>query len=109
MQRGALDGISLEYEVHGTGEPVLLVHGALVADWFAPLLVESSLTERYSLINHHRIGYGGSTHVGAPVSIADQAAHFRALLKHLGVERAHVVGHSSGANIVLQLALDAPQ
>jgi hypothetical protein len=32
-------------------------------------MVESSLTERYSLINHHRIGYGGTTHVGAPVSI----------------------------------------
>ena len=109
MQRAELDGISLEYEVRGRGEPVLLVHGALVADWFAPLMAEPSLTERYSLINHHRIGYGGSTHVDHPVSIADQAAYCRALLEHLGVECAHVVGHSSGANIALQLALDSPQ
>jgi pimeloyl-ACP methyl ester carboxylesterase len=109
MQRAALDGMGLEYEVRGTGEPVLLVHGALVADWFAPLMAEPSLTERYRLINYHRIGYGGSTHVYAPVSIAHQAAHCRALLKHLGVECAHVLGHSSGANIALQLALDAPQ
>jgi pimeloyl-ACP methyl ester carboxylesterase len=83
MQRAELDDISLEYEARGTGEPVLLVHGALVANWFAPLMAEPSLTERYSLINHHRIGYGSSTHVDAPVSIADQAAHCRALLEHL--------------------------
>jgi pimeloyl-ACP methyl ester carboxylesterase len=109
MQRAELGGISLEYEVRGAGEPVLLVHGALVADWFAPLMAEPTLTERYTLINHHRIGYGGSTHVDASVSIADQAAYCRALLEHLGVECAHVVGHSSGANIALQLALDVPQ
>jgi pimeloyl-ACP methyl ester carboxylesterase len=109
MQRAALNGIGLEYEVRGMGEPVLLVHGALVADWFAPLMAQPNLTERYRLINYHRIGYGGSTRVNVPVSIADQAAHCRALLEHLGVECAHVVGHSSGANIAMQLALDAPQ
>jgi pimeloyl-ACP methyl ester carboxylesterase len=83
MQRAELDGISLEYEVRGTGEPVLLVHGALVADWFAPLIAESYLTEHYSLIHYHRIGYRGSTHVDHPVSIADQAAHCWALLEPL--------------------------
>lgn len=68
----------------GAGEPVLLVHGALVADWFAPPMVEPTLTGRFRLIDHHRVGYGGSTHVVALMSIADQAAHCGALLEHLG-------------------------
>jgi pimeloyl-ACP methyl ester carboxylesterase len=43
------------------------------------------------------------------VSISDQAAHARLLLRHLGIDRAHVLGHSSGGDIALQLALDAPE
>ncbi|MBV9338911.1 MAG: benzoate-CoA ligase family protein, partial [Solirubrobacterales bacterium] len=44
-----------------------------------------------------------------PVSISDQAADADALLEHMGVQAAHVVGHSYGGAIALQLALDAPQ
>jgi pimeloyl-ACP methyl ester carboxylesterase len=43
-----------------------------------------------------------------PVSLAQQAVYCRSLMRHLGIERAHVVGHSSSGNIALQLALDAP-
>ena len=45
----------------------------------------------------------------AATSIADQAAQLRSLLAQLGLRRVHLVGHSSGALIALQLALDAPQ
>jgi pimeloyl-ACP methyl ester carboxylesterase len=41
--------------------------------------------------------------------IAQQAAQCRSLMRHLGVERAHVVGHSSSAHMALQLALDSPE
>jgi hypothetical protein len=47
MARVALEGIELEYEVRGAGEPVVLVHAGLVAEWFEPLLQEHVLTERY--------------------------------------------------------------
>src|SRR5262249_22249971 len=66
------------------------------------------LAGRYRVVSDHRVGYAGSSRVAGPVSIAQQAAHLRALMRHLGIERAHVVGHSSGGNIALQLALDAP-
>jgi pimeloyl-ACP methyl ester carboxylesterase len=108
MERADVDGITLEYEVSGRGEPVVLIHGVLIADAFRPLLAEPSLTDRYTLVNFHRRGYAGSTHSLAPVSIGQQAADCRGMLDCLGVERAHVVGHSFGGAIALQLALDTP-
>jgi pimeloyl-ACP methyl ester carboxylesterase len=109
MNRAQIDGSALEYKVRGAGEPVVLVHGSHIADAFAPLLAESVLTERYRLIQYHRRGFAGSTHPDGPLSIVQQAADCRALMQHLSVPCAHVVGHSYGGAIALQLALDAPQ
>lgn len=108
-KRAQVAGRELEYEVRGAGEPVVLVHGALIADAFAPLLGEPVLTERHQLILYHRRGYAGSTHPDKPLSIVQQAEDCRALMQHLGVQRAQVVGHSYGGAIALQLALDAPE
>ena len=108
LERASVEGGELEYEVRGTGEPVLLIHGALVEDAFAPLLSQPSLAERYQLVHYHRRGFAGSAHSSAPVGIAQQAADARALLDLLGIKRAHIVGHSYGGVIALQLALDAP-
>ncbi len=107
-QRASLGGVQLEYRTVGAGEPVVLVHAGVFADWFEPLLKEPSLS-RYCLVTYHRVGYAGSSHVAGPVSIAQQAAHVRALMEQLQIDSAHLVGHSSGANIMMQLALDAPQ
>jgi len=109
MDRATIEGIELEYEIRGTGEPVVLVHAGVFAGWFKPLLEEPALTGRYRVLSYHRIGYAGSSRVAGPVSIAQQAAHLRSLMRRLGIERAHIVGHSSGGNIALQLALDAPE
>jgi pimeloyl-ACP methyl ester carboxylesterase len=106
MNRAVLDGIELEYEVRGDGEPVILVHAGIFAEWFKPLLEEPALTSRYRLVRYHRVGYAGSSRVTGPVSIAQHAAHLHSLMRYLGIERAHFVGHSSSGNIVLQLALD---
>ncbi len=108
MDRAVVDGITLEYEVTGTGEPVVLIHGALIADSFRPLLTEPSLAH-YRLITYHRRGYMGSSHTPDPVSVAQQATDCRALLRYLGVECAHIVGHSYGGSIALQLTLETPE
>jgi pimeloyl-ACP methyl ester carboxylesterase len=107
--RAMVDGVTLEYEVSGTGEPVVFIHGALIADSFRPLLSESALARGYRLITYHRRGYLGSGRIPGPVTVARQSADCRALLRELGVERAHVVGHSYGGSIALQLALDFPE
>lgn len=108
LNRAMFDGIELEYEVRGAGEPVVLVHAGIFADWFRPLLQEPALIGHYRVVSYHRIGYAGSSRVAGPVSIAQQAAHLRSLMRYLRIERAHIIGHSSGGNIALQLALDAP-
>jgi pimeloyl-ACP methyl ester carboxylesterase len=109
MPRALVDGAELEFELTGTGEPVLLIHGALIAEAYAPLCAEPALNSRYQLVRYHRRGYAGSSPIKAPFSIGQQAADCRALLKYLGIQRAHVVGHSSGGVIALRLALDAPE
>jgi len=108
MNRAALGDIELEYEVRGEGEPVVLIHPGHFASWFMPLLDEPVLTDHYRVLRYHRVSSAGSSHIAGPVSIARHAAHCRLLMRHLGIERAHVVGHSSSGNVALQLALDAP-
>jgi pimeloyl-ACP methyl ester carboxylesterase len=108
MQAARLGGATLKYRVVGSGEPVLLIHGGFIADTFVPLLAEPRLVGSYRLIAYHRRGYGGSSGAAAPFTIQQQAADARALLRHLGISRAHVAGHSYGGVIAIQLALDAP-
>ena len=105
MKRVKVNDVELEYEVRGSGEPILLID-MLIADCFVPLLDEPSLAGRYQLIRYHKRGWVGSTHTPPPVSIGDHAADAAALLGHLGVRRAHIAGHSTGASIAAQLALD---
>ena len=109
MQRARIDGAELEFEVIGAGDPVVLIHGALIAEAHAPLCAEPALNRRYRLVRYHRRGYANSSSVRAPFSLAQQAADCRALLRHLGIGRAHVVGHSSGGVIALRLAVDTPK
>ncbi len=108
MERIPVDGGTLEGESQGSGEPVLLIQGSILSHSWEPLMQESALASGYRLINYHRRGFSGSVHHTGPFSIADQATDARAVLKHFGVERAHVVGHSYGGVTALQLTLDAP-
>ncbi len=110
MERFAVDGAEIEYEVRGEGEPVLLMHLSVIADGLAwPLVGQPELAAHYQLIHYHRRGYMGSTLGPEPLTMALQARDAAALLRHLGVRSAHVAGHSSGAGMALQLALDAPE
>jgi pimeloyl-ACP methyl ester carboxylesterase len=109
MERAGVNGVELEYEVRGSGEPIVLLHGGLLADENTPLAHEATLTDRYKVINFHRRGFAGSTKLGKPAWIEDQVADTRALLDSLEVDKAHVVGHSLGGVIAIQLALDNPE
>ncbi len=108
MQSVTVNDVRLEYEATGSGEPVLLISPVL-ADGFVPLLSQPALADRHLLIRYHKRGWAGSTHTPAPVSVSDHACDAAALLEHLGIPRAHIAGHSSGAAVAAQLALDRPE
>jgi pimeloyl-ACP methyl ester carboxylesterase len=107
MQSAVLDGVSLEYEVRGTGDPVVLIHLAPYADSFLPLMNQPGLAG-YRLVRYRRRGYGSSSGQAGRVTIAENARDLSGLLQVLEIGRAHVVGHSYGGLVGLQFALDRP-
>jgi pimeloyl-ACP methyl ester carboxylesterase len=108
MQILEVNGVELGYEITGSGNPVVLLHGGLLADENRPLAGESALTDTYQVVNYHRRGFAGSTKNGQPASIEQQAADCLALVAALGLDSVHLIGHSLGGAIALQAALDAP-
>jgi pimeloyl-ACP methyl ester carboxylesterase len=90
----------------GDGDALVLIHGGGLADWFTPLAADPAL-KRHRVIRVVRAGYTGAP---APdgLTVGDHAGHTAALLRHFGAAPAHVVAHSSGCAVALQLALDRP-
>lgn len=109
MLRATLGNLELEYEMVGAGEHVVLIHHGAGADWFAPLGIEPILTERYRLVRYHRQGYAASSPLAGQLTFAREADSFRALMQHVGIHRAHIVGHSASGCLALEIALRAPE
>ena len=109
MERARVNGVELEYEVKGSGEGVLLLHGGLLPDENTPLMSEPPLVDSYRVLNYHRRGFAGSDHPEGKATIEDQVADARALMAEVGLERVHVVGHSLGGVIGVQLTLENPE
>jgi pimeloyl-ACP methyl ester carboxylesterase len=111
MQRFEFDDVELTYDVRAGdvragGERVVFVHASAFALWYRPLIEKladhSTLWYRRRLTTPTEAGY-------RPLSVAEDAAICRRLMDHVGWDRAHLVGHSYGALVVLQLAVDAPE
>jgi pimeloyl-ACP methyl ester carboxylesterase len=108
------DDIDISYLDEGTGDPVLLIHGfasSKEVNWVQPGWVEALTKAGYRVIAFDNRGHGASTklydseryHIGM---MADDA---RALLDHLGIARADVMGYSMGARITAFLTLKTPE
>lgn len=104
------DDITLLYATVGSGEPVLLIHGAHMADSvIGPFMLYPEIFEGYQLINYYRAGYSGSSWPKGPVSMVQQAEHAKLLLQHIGIPKAHVIAHSFGGLITIQMAMSFPE
>src|SRR5262249_3511317 len=101
-------GIDLYYESHGEGEPLVLIPStAFPADVWLPDQVPA-LSRELRLILLDVRGVGRSTHYQGVYTIEQMACDVIALLDHLDVPAAHLLGHSMGGRIALEAALDWP-
>ena len=102
-----VNGVKLRCVVEGDGEPLVLVHGvgASLEAWDG---VAARLRERYRIVRYDQRGHGRSEKVPGPYTVEDFAGDLRALLDTLGIERAHVAGHSLGGLVAQSFALDYP-
>ena len=108
MQTVVVGDTKLAYEVAGAGVPVLLLHGAGGSRGAWSLQVPA-LSKRYQVVSVDLRGHGESSVTPAPCSMTALAADLAGLQKALSLGPCHVVGHSLGGMVGLQLALDFPQ
>ena len=103
-----LNGIELYFELHGTGEPVLLLHGfsGSSQDWAA---VASDWSRDFQLIVPDLRGHGRSSVLSTPFRHADAAADILGLLDHLNVNTCKGLGVSGGGNVLLHMAMRQPK
>jgi len=100
-------GVKTWYAEHGSGDPLLLLHGGLTdASEFGATL--PALAERFHVFTPERRGHGHTPDVPGPISYDLMAADTAAFIDELKIGRSHLVGHSDGANLALLVALSRP-
>jgi pimeloyl-ACP methyl ester carboxylesterase len=106
-QYAKVNGISLYYETHGAGRPLILLHGGLGSgEMFGPIL--PVLTERHLVIAPDLQGHGRTADIDRPLDIRLMADDIAALIDHLRLDKPDVVGYSLGGGVALQAAVRHP-
>jgi pimeloyl-ACP methyl ester carboxylesterase len=99
--------LSMYYEIHGEGRPLILLHGAyMTADMVGPIL--PGLAKIRQVIVPEQQGHGRTADVDRPITYEQMADDTAAMARHLQIDHADVVGYSMGGGIALQLAIRHP-
>ena len=103
-----VNGIKLYYETHGTGRPLILLHGGLGAiEMFGPNL--PALAKGRRVIGVDLQAHGRTADIDRPLSVELMADDIAALIKHLKLERPDIMGYSLGGGVALQTAIRHPE
>ena len=103
-----VNGIKLYYEIQGSGKPLVLLHGGLGAiEMFGPNL--AALAKNHQVIGVDLQGHGRTADIDRPLSVLFMADDIAALIKHLGLQRADIMGYSLGGGVALQTAIRHPE
>jgi len=103
-----VNGINLYYESHGTGRPLILLHGGLGSgEMFEPIL--PTLSERHRVIVVDLQGHGRTADIDRPIDIRLMADDIAALIDHVGLEKPDLVGYSLGGGVAFFTAVKYPQ
>ncbi|TME73030.1 MAG: alpha/beta hydrolase [Chloroflexi bacterium] len=108
MTYADVNGIKLYYETHGTGRPLILLHGGLGATpMFGPNL--TALAEGRQVIGVDLQGHGRTADIDRPIRTELMADDIAALIKHLKLERPDIMGYSLGGGVAVHLAIRHPE
>src|ERR1700687_575606 len=106
-QYADVNGINLYYETHGSGRPLILLHGGLGSgEMFGPVL--PLLAERHQVVAVDLQGHGRTADIDRPIDIRLMAGDIAALIEHLHLATPDVVGYSLGGGGALQTAAVHP-
>jgi pimeloyl-ACP methyl ester carboxylesterase len=104
-----VNGLHLYHEVHGDrGAPLVLLHGGMLTIELSFATLIPTLARRHRVVAVELQGHGRTADVDRPITPANSAGDVVALLDHLGIDRAHVLGHSMGGAVALELAVHHP-
>ena len=104
----SVNGLNLYYEIHGIGEPIILLHGGIGAsEMFGPNLTR--LAQSRQVIAVHLQGHGRTLDIDRPLHYETMADDIAALINHLGFRHADLMGYSLGGGVALQTAIRHPQ
>ena len=96
-------GASLNYAIHGHGQPVVMLHGFLENSTMWLGLIES-LSKSHQVICPDLLGHGKSDCIGYIHTMEDMADGVYTILQHLKITKAIIIGHSMGGYVALALA-----
>lgn len=104
-----VNGLEMYYEVHGSGQPLVLLHGAMSAieSSFGALLPQ--LAETRQVIAVELQAHGRTADIHRPLTLDQMAEDVAALLRYIGIESADLFGYSLGAAVALYVAIQHPE
>ena len=104
----SVNGLNLYYEIHGAGEPLILLHGGVGAiEMFGEVL--PSLAQNRQVVAVDLQAHGRTADIDRPLSFELMAEDIAALIKHLGIEDADVMGYSLGGGVALRTVIQHPE
>jgi pimeloyl-ACP methyl ester carboxylesterase len=103
-----INGLRMYYEVHGSGEPVVLLHGAFmtITNNWAGWIDELAKTRKVIAVELQ--GHGRTADISRELSNQNHADDVAALLKYLKISRADLIGYSMGGGVAMQVAVRHP-
>ncbi len=104
----SVNGLTLYYEIHGAGEPLILLHGGVGAiQMFGEVL--PSLAQNRQVVAVDLQAHGRTADIDRPLSFELMADDIAVLIKHLGIKEADVMGYSLGGGVALRTAIQHPE
>jgi pimeloyl-ACP methyl ester carboxylesterase len=102
-----VNGINLYFETHGSGRPMILLHGGLGSgEMFGPIL--PALAAKHQVIAPDLQGHGRTADIDRPIDLKLMADDIAALIDHLGLEKPDLVGYSLGGGVAMHTAFKYP-